>query len=105
MKTLEEVKQQLITIKAMGFVKTHRAHDAGVGKTLEDLLGITENNISLPDIGEIELKSQRIDTGSMLTVATKAPLPTGANRVPLDSYEYLGASGYYNLHSTAGPCV
>ena len=41
MKTLEEVKQQLIMIKAMGFVKTHRAHDTGVGKTLEDLLSIS----------------------------------------------------------------
>jgi hypothetical protein len=101
MKTLEEVKQQLIMIKDMGFVKTHRAHDTGVGKTLEDLLGISENNISLPDIGEIELKSQRIDTGSMLTVATKAPQPKGANRNLYEAYCYLDKEGDLCLHSTA----
>jgi len=44
---------KLQAIKALGFVKTHRAHDTGIGKTLEDLLEIKENNLRLPDIGEI----------------------------------------------------
>lgn len=101
MKTIEEVKQQLVAIKGMGFVKTHRAHDTGIGKTLEDLLGITENNISLPDIGEIELKSKRIDTGSMLTIATKAPQPRGANRKLYEAYCRLDEDGDLCLHTTA----
>lgn len=41
----------------MGFVKTHRAHDTGIGKTLEDILGIKENNLRLPDVGDVELKA------------------------------------------------
>jgi len=32
----------------MGFIKTHRTGYTGIGKTLEDLLGIIENNISGP---------------------------------------------------------
>ena len=43
--TLRKLKEQLKKIKAMGFVKTHRTHDTGIGKTLKDLLHIKENNI------------------------------------------------------------
>lgn len=100
MRSIEEVIQRLIEIRDKGYVKTHRAHDTGVGKTLEDLLGISENNIKLPDIGEIELKAKRIESGSMLTLATKSPLPMGVNRVLFENYKYLDDYGYYNLHST-----
>lgn len=100
MESIEEVRRRLTEIRDKGYVKTHRAHDTGVGKTLEDLLGISENNISLPDIGEIELKAKRIESGSMLTLATKSPLPKGVNRVLFDNYKYLDDYGYYNLHST-----
>ena len=67
--TLKKLKAQLEKIKAMGFVETHRVHDTGIGKTLEDLLGIEENNLCLPDVGDVELKAKRIDSGSMLTVS------------------------------------
>lgn len=43
--TLAELKKKLKNIKALGFVKTHRKGDTGIGKTLEDLLGIKENNM------------------------------------------------------------
>ena len=87
--TLRKLKEQLEKIKAMGFVKTHRAHDTGIGKTLEDLLGIKENNLRLPDIGEVELKAKRIDSSSMLTLATKSPEPKGVNKVLFEKYKYL----------------
>ncbi|MBU1246684.1 hypothetical protein KJ973_00255 [Patescibacteria group bacterium] len=77
----------------MGFVKTHRAHDTGIGKTLEDLLGIKENNLRLPDVGDVELKAKRIDSGSMLTVATKSPEPKGINKVLFEKYKYLDKEG------------
>ena len=70
---LNELKQKLTKIKKMGYIKTHRHGDTGIGKTLEDLLEIKENNISLPDFGIMELKSQRINTGSMITLFTKSP--------------------------------
>src|SRR3990167_6728686 len=98
--TLRKLKEQLEKIKAMGFVKTHRAHDTGIGKTLEDLLGIKENNLRLPDVGDVELKAKRIDSGSMLTVATKSPEPKGINKALFEKYKYLDKEGKYNLHST-----
>jgi hypothetical protein len=98
--TIHNLKVKLEEIKAMGFIKTHRAHNTGIGKTLEDILGIKENNIRLPDVGDIEIKAKRIDSNSMLTLATKAPKPRGVNRRLFDQYKYLGADGYYNLHST-----
>lgn len=57
----------------MGFVETHRAGNTGVGKTLEDLLDIRENNIPGPDIVDTEPKSLRRDSNSMMTLFTKEP--------------------------------
>jgi len=99
-KNLEGLVKKLNIIKDMGFVKTHRAHDTGIGKTLEDLLEIPENNLRLPDVGEVELKAKRLESGSMLTIATKSPMPKGANRALFESCKYLDKEGCYNLHST-----
>ena len=71
--TLPQVTKALKSISAMGWIKSSRHHDTGIGKTLEDLLHISENNIALPDFGIMELKSQRINTISMLTLFTKSP--------------------------------
>ena len=79
--TLSELKDRLEQIKSLGFVRTHRNGDTGIGKTLEDLLNIKENNIPLPDIGEIgELKTYRKKAGSMLTLFTLEPQPKGGDR-------------------------
>lgn len=98
--TLDQLIDKLKKIKEKGFIKTHRANDTGIGKTLEDLLNITENNLRLPDVGEIELKAKRIESQSMLTLATKSPEPKGINRVFFEKYKYIDKEGCYNLHST-----
>lgn len=97
---LKQLVNKLHEIKNQGFIKTHRLHDTGIGKTLEDLLGIKENNIMLPDVGDIELKTKRIDSDSMLTIATKSPQPRGVNKVLFENYKYKDGEGCYNLHST-----
>jgi len=63
-------------IKEMGYVKTHRTGNTGIGKTLEDLLGITENNVPGPNAAMVELKSVRKNVSSMLTLFTKSPRRT-----------------------------
>lgn len=98
--SLQDLIHKLQEIKRMGFVKTRRAHDTGVGKTLEDLLEIRENNIQLPDLGDVELKAKRTDSGSMLTIATKSPEPRGVNKVLFEHYKYKDSHGVDNLHST-----
>ena len=88
---IKTLKEKLRQIKKIGFVKTHRRGDTGIGKTLEDLLGIKENNIPLPDIGEVaELKSYRKNTKSMMTLFTLEPLPKGGDRdrLLLDNFGY-----------------
>lgn len=82
---LRKIKQ----IKQMGYVESHRIGPTGIGKTLEDLLGITENNIAGPDFETYELKSARKDSVSMLTLFTKAPMPRGANKKLLEVFGYM----------------
>ena len=81
---VDRIKQ----IKDMGFVESNRSGDTGIGKTLEDLLGISENNIAGPDFDIYELKSGRKDSSSMLTLFTKAPMPKGANKSLLEAFGY-----------------
>ena len=88
MKTYLEVIQKLREIKEMGYIRTHRTGNTGIGKTLEDLLGITENNIPGPNATETELKSARKNVSSMLTLFTKSPLPKKANSALLQKFGY-----------------
>jgi len=84
-----EFVRKIQQIKQMGFVQSHRSGPTGIGKTLEDLLEITENNIAGPDFSIFELKTGRKDSQSMLTLFTKAPMPNGANRNLLEVFGYL----------------
>lgn len=68
--TLEEIRKKLSAIKKLGYVKTLRNGPTGIGYTLETLLEIKENNISTPDLGEIELKAQRERHTGMTTLFT-----------------------------------
>jgi hypothetical protein len=90
-------------IKNMGWIRTHRSGSTGIGKTLEDLLGIAENNIDGPDFGDYELKSSRINSGSMLTLFTRSPQPARSNTYLRLKYGYA-SNAYENddkvLHST-----
>lgn len=88
---LKKLKKELKEIEKIGFIETHRIGDTGIGKTLEDLLGIKENNIPLPDIhGVAELKACRKDAKSMMTLFTLEPLPRGGDRdrFLLDNFGY-----------------
>jgi hypothetical protein len=86
---LNEIVEKLKNIKNLGYVETHRKGPTGIGKTLEDLFGIEENNIALPDFGEIELKSTREITTNLITLFTfnrKAWLMN-----PLEAIEIYGS--------------
>jgi len=100
--TYHKLIKGLKSIKKMGYIKTHRAGTTGVGKTLEDLLGIEENNIPGPNAAMIELKSARKNTSSMLTLFTKSPLPRKANSILLQRFGYKSACGNERkeLHTT-----
>ncbi len=74
--TIEELTRKLQEIRAKGWVQNARPGNAGgVGNTLEDLLGIKENNLRIPDYGEYELKARRRDTTSLVTLFHREPTP------------------------------
>ena len=100
--TFHELMTKLKNIKELGYIKTHRAGNTGIGKTLEDLLGITENNVPGPNAAMIELKSARKNVSSMLTLFTKSPLPLKANSFLLERFGYESAHGNKRkeLHTT-----
>lgn len=101
--TLDDFIREYKKIKAQGWIKTHRSDPTGVGKTLEDLLGIPENNRDEPDFGDYELKSCRLNSQSMLTMFTRAPQPLRSNTYSRKKYGY-SSDAYDNnekvLHST-----
>ena len=103
-RTLDDFVREFRIIKNKGWILTHRSGSTGIGKTLEDLLGIVENNTDAPDFGEYELKSVRINAASMLTMFTKAPEPPRSNGVLLQKYGYISSEIYGNnskvLHAT-----
>jgi hypothetical protein len=91
LQTYEEFLTKLHRISDRGWVRTHRKGPTGIGKTIEDLLGIEENNVPGPDGELVELKSARKHStavGSMLTLFTKSPDSRGANSVLLDKFGY-----------------
>jgi len=64
---LQEFSQKFAQIKAQGWVPSQRRGPTGIGHTFEHLLGLTENNIALPDLGKIEIKAHRIGATSLIT--------------------------------------
>lgn len=81
--TKDDLIKKLIEIKDRGWVPNARRGNAGgVGNTLEDLLGIEENNLPIPNATEWELKCQRKDTTSLTTLFHMEPSPRAIRFVP-----------------------
>jgi hypothetical protein len=79
----EDLIVKLKGIRNMGWIKTSRTGNAGnVGNTLEDLLGIQENNLPIPNAAEWELKTQRENTTSLTTLFHVEPSPRAIKFVP-----------------------
>ena len=74
-------------IKALGYLKSRRTHNTGIGKTFEDYLGVDENNNKAPDFAGFEVKSKRAEISSYLTLFTKSPSqPPKVNTYLRDTY-------------------
>lgn len=79
----DELIDRLRRIRAEGWVANARPGNVGgVGNTLEDLLGICENNLPIPNAVEWELKCQRIGTTSLTTLFHLEPSPRAIRFVP-----------------------
>ena len=65
-----EFTEKLSLLRAEGFVPSARRGPTGVGHTLEQRLGFTENNFVIPDLGEVELKATRDEMRNLITLFT-----------------------------------
>jgi len=81
--TKESLIAALKEIKNRGWIPNARPGNAGgVGNTLEDLLGIRENNLPIPNAAEWELKCQRATTSALTTLFHMEPSPRALKFVP-----------------------
>jgi len=96
--TKDSLIEKLKQIAKMGWIPNARhKNQGGVGNTLEDLLGIEENNLPLPNAAEWELKSLRLKTSSLTTLFHMEPSPRAVRFVP---QIFLPKYGW--AHSEAG---
>lgn len=97
--TKDDLIRLLREIAAMNWIENRRhGNQGGVGNTLEDLLGIQENNLPIANAGEWELKAQK--KGSYLTLFHMEPSPTALKFVPKIfllkyGWKHAGAGGKY----------
>lgn len=57
-------------------------NQGGAGNLLEDLLGIAENNLPIPNAAEWELKTRESSQNSLITLKHCEPSPTALRFVP-----------------------
>lgn len=83
--TKESLIEEFKKIREMGWIENRRhGNHGGIGNTIEDLLGIEENNLPIPNAAEWELKCQRKvrGRGSLTTLIHCEPSPTAIKFVP-----------------------
>jgi len=81
--TKESLIDALKDIKNRGWIPNARPGNVGgIGNTLEDLLGIQENNLPIPNAAEWELKCQRAETSALTTLFHMEPSPRALKFVP-----------------------
>lgn len=82
--TKDKLIKKFIEIEKLGWIKNGRfGNHGGIGNTLEDLLGIEENNLPIPNAAEWELKAQKKNTSSLTTLFHSEPSPRAIKFVPL----------------------
>lgn len=80
----DDLIARLMELRDRGWIQSRArpGNDGAVGNTLEDSLGIKENNLPIPDAAEWELKAQRGTSASLTTLFHMEPSPQGARIVP-----------------------
>lgn len=68
------LKQRFEEIKKMGWVKSFRKGNTGIGYTFEKLLGKDEDALCLPDYNGIEIKTHRKNSKSYITLFNYNPI-------------------------------
>lgn len=99
----EKIIEAFYRVKALGWVKSHRSNNTGIGKTFEDCIGVVENNLNEPDLFGFEIKAHREESSSYVTLFTKSPSfpKKGANAYLKDRFgEFYPDSEMKKLHTS-----
>jgi hypothetical protein len=81
--TKESLIYKLKELRDLGWIESGRhGNCGGIGNTLEDFLEIEENNLPIPNAAEWELKTQRLNTTSLVTLFHVEPSPTAFKFIP-----------------------
>ncbi len=92
----QKILKEFERIRGLGYIKSNRLHNTGIGKTFEDYLGVNENNKQDPDFDGFEVKSHRELAKSKITLFTKSPsYPKSANSDLRNKYGEIDE--HYNL--------
>ncbi len=98
---LAELTEKLSEIKQVGYVVSLRKGNTGIGYTLESLLELKENKLNSPNLGEIEIKSQRNGVSNRVTMFT---LNRGVWKLKqkclIEEYGYVDTLGNPTLYCT-----
>ena len=65
-KQIKKLNEEFIKIKKMGWIKSVNCGSNGIGFTFESLLGISKNELEIPDYNGIELKTRRYSSTSYI---------------------------------------
>lgn len=98
---INQLQDKLREIKNESYIVSKRRGNTGISYTLEILLGLRENNLQTPDLGEIEVKSQRRDSSNRVTMFT---FNKGVWKIKqkglIQKYGYIDANGRPSLYCT-----
>lgn len=79
----EQMIERLNEIAQRGWIQSLRPlNSGGIGNTIDDLLGLQENNLPIADTAQWEMKSHRMGSASLLTLFHMEPEPRSARLVP-----------------------
>ena len=99
---LTELRKRLGKLRDQGFVPSQRRGPTGVGYTLEQQLGLIENNLPIPDIGgRVEVKTTRLNTKNLITLFTfnRGAWHTKQSAV-VEKWGYIDNKGRHALYCT-----
>ena len=99
----EKIIEAFNKVKSLGWIKSHRRNNTGIGKTFEDCVGVVENNLKEPDLYGFEIKAHRSESASYVTLFTKSPSfpKKGANAYLKDKFgEHYEGSNLKKLHTS-----
>ena len=70
---VKKLKELFLNIKKLGFIKSKRRGDTGIGYTFEELIQKPEENFPIPDYNSIEIKTYRKKSNKSIHLFSATP--------------------------------